>query len=143
VSVKTAEDILGFEYDWLAIDKDGHLGMFSTAGGGRAPQAFLADTDAHDAGLDALIASTATTSARFFREIKAGLDNAWKQAAERGLYAFDSDPNGAPYRLVAAPQDAVRIDAVPEATEQAAGMVKLDHLCSADVEQGQTVTIEP
>ena len=142
MSEKPPEDILGFEYDWLAIDKDGHLGLFSTAGGGRAPRSFLADTDAHDAGLDALMASRATTSARFFCEIKAGLDNAWKKAAERGVYAFDSDPNGAPYRLVAAPQDAVTTDGVPEATAEAAGMVKLDYLCFADIEQGQTVTIE-
>ena len=142
VSAKTPEDILGFEYDWLAVDKDGHLGLFSTAGGGRAPQTFLADTDAHDAGLDALMASPPTTSARFFRQSKTGLDNAWKNAAERGVFAFDSDPSGAPYRLVAAPKAASTIDGVPAITAQAGGRVKLDHLCFADVREGEIVTVE-
>ena len=142
MSAKTPEDILGIEYDWLAVDKDGHLGLFSTAGGGRAPQAFLAETDAHDAGLDVLMAAPPTTSPRFFRQIKAGLDNAWRNAAERGVYAFDSDPHGAPYRLVAAPQAAATTDVVPEATAEAGRRVRLDHLCFADFQEGECVTIE-
>lgn len=142
MSAKTPDDILGLEFDWLAIDKDGHLGLFSTAGGGRAPHAFLRDTDAHDAGLDALMATPSTTTARFFREIAAGLDNPWKQAAERGVFAFDSSPNGSPYELVAAPRDAAEIGSVPEATADAARTVKLDHLRFADVPEGETVAIE-
>ena len=56
MTAKTRNDILGLEYDWLAVDQEGHVAVFSTAGGGRAPQAVLENTDVHDAGLDALMA---------------------------------------------------------------------------------------
>ena len=29
---KTPDEILGLEYDWLAADSDGHVGLFTTAG---------------------------------------------------------------------------------------------------------------
>src|SRR5262245_52257163 len=52
VSAKSADEILGLEFDWLASDADGHVALFSTAGGGFAPDEFLSDTDAHDRAID-------------------------------------------------------------------------------------------
>lgn len=141
MSTKTREDILGFEYDWLAVDRDGHLGVFSTAGGGVAPPAFLADTDAHDAGLEALLQSSQMTSARFFPELAEGLDNTWRDAALRGVFAFDSDPNGSPYRLVAAPTRPVRLSEAPGLTSEAAGRVQLDHLSFESLQDGEVVEV--
>ncbi|RKG76654.1 hypothetical protein D7W79_17330 [Corallococcus exercitus] len=46
MGAKTAKDISGYEFDWLACDGAGHVGFFSTAGGGHAPEAFLRDTEA-------------------------------------------------------------------------------------------------
>jgi hypothetical protein len=37
MSAKSAIDIQGFEYDWLAVDLDGHVAVFTTAGDGFAP----------------------------------------------------------------------------------------------------------
>lgn len=125
MEAKTADEIMGFEYDWLAVDADGHIGLFSTAGGGFAPPEFLQDIDAHDAGVEALMASPASTVCRFFPEVAIGLPNAWKDAAERGLFAFDSDPNGGPYRLVASPENPATLIEVPEETRSAASLVKL------------------
>jgi hypothetical protein len=31
---KSADDILGWDVDWLARDADDHVALFSTAGGG-------------------------------------------------------------------------------------------------------------
>lgn len=56
---KSAAEILGLEFDWLASDADGHVALFSTAGGGYTPEAFLQDTDAHDR------AAPASTTALF------------------------------------------------------------------------------
>ena len=104
MAVKTAEEIRGFEYDWLAVDEAGHVALFSTAGGGYAPPEFLQDTAAHDEAIAVVMALPATTPSRFGPEVKPpGLENTWKRAAERGLYAFDSDSLGGPYRLVASP----------------------------------------
>jgi hypothetical protein len=134
--------ILGGEFDWLAVDSDGHIGMLSTAGGGRAPRAVLVDVDAHDAALEALMACPATTSARFFPQVREGLENDWRAAAERGVFAFDSDVYGSPYRLVAAPVRPIVLAGLPLATAKAAGRVRLGHLCFATVGQGDVITVE-
>ncbi|WP_437604622.1 hypothetical protein WMF20_25665 [Sorangium sp. So ce834] len=110
---KSADEILGLEFDWLASDADGYVALFSTAGGGYAPDELLRDTDAHDAAIDAVLASPASTVARFAQELPPGLKNTWRMVAERGLFAFDSDPHGGPYRMVAAPADPIRIFDLP------------------------------
>jgi len=112
---KSADDIKGLEYDWLGSDEDGHVALFSTAGAGYAPAEFLRDTDAHAAAIEAILALPASTTARFAPTVGPGCVNDWKLMAERGLYAFDSTPNGGPYRLVAAPAAPIRIDSLPAA----------------------------
>ena len=32
--INCAEDLLGWDFEWLACDADGHVGLFTTAGGG-------------------------------------------------------------------------------------------------------------
>lgn len=58
---KSAEEILGLEYDWLASDAKGFVALFTTAGGGYAPTEFLKDTDAHDRAIDIILDLPATT----------------------------------------------------------------------------------
>ncbi len=103
MSKKTANDIQGIEYDWLACDGKGHLGFLSTAGAGYAPEEFLRDTDAHDAAIEAILSSPPTTTATCLRELAPGLRNTWKLMAERGIFSFDSDPNGGAYQRIAYP----------------------------------------
>jgi hypothetical protein len=110
---KSPLDIEGLEYDWLATDAEDHVAFFSTAGAGYAPPAFLRDTDAHDEAIAAILALPASTTARFARELAPHLQNTWRLVAERGLYAYDCDPNGGPYRLVAAPEVPVRSAQLP------------------------------
>jgi hypothetical protein len=45
---KSREEIQGFEFDWLASDVGGFVALFSTAGAGDVPNAFLQDTGAHE-----------------------------------------------------------------------------------------------
>ena len=56
MTAKSADQVLGFEYDWLASDVDGHVALFSTAGGGYAPNEFLRDTAEHDAAIELILA---------------------------------------------------------------------------------------
>lgn len=119
------DDILGFEYDWLATDAAGRVALFSTAGGGYAPAAMLRDVESHDRAIAAMLGTAPSTTARFAPQVAAGLTNTWLLAAERGLYAFDSDPNGGPYRLVAAPTDPASVDALPAEAATAAKGVSL------------------
>jgi hypothetical protein len=127
-TAKNPTDICGLEYDWLATDADGHVAFFSTAGGGYAPDEFLSDTDLHDAAIEAILALPALTDARFAPSLPPGHQNTWKLMAERGVFAFDSDPHGGPYRLVSAPQQPARASDLPEAVVRAATRFVLAHL---------------
>lgn len=102
---RTAEEIRGVEYDWIACDLEGHVALLSTAGGGYAPEGYLRNTDLHDAAIDAILALPTSTSALFAPVLKPGLTNIWRLVAERGLFAYDADVHGGPYRLVAAPAE--------------------------------------
>lgn len=121
MAAKSADEILGREFDWLGSDAEGHVALFSTAGGGYAPQEFLRDTDAHDAAIEAILALPVSTTARFAPALPSGKKNTWRMMAERGLFAFDSDANGGPYRLVAAPQAPVRVAELPAIAAEALG----------------------
>jgi hypothetical protein len=111
---KSAEDIAGFEYDWLATDADDHVALFSTAGGGFAPAEFLSDTEAHEVALNAILGLPESTSVRFAPDVTTGVVNTWRRVAERGLFAFDADPYGGPYRVVAAPLRATKLNSPPD-----------------------------
>lgn len=110
---KTVDDIAGLEFDWLAMDADGHVALFSTAGGGYAPVSFLAETNAHADAIEAVLALTPTTTARFAPKLSPKYDNTWKSMADRGFFAYDSDINGTPYRLVAAPEVPLKAEQLP------------------------------
>jgi hypothetical protein len=111
--VKTAKQIEGLEYDWLSLDEENYVALFSTGGSGYAPRAFLRNTEAHDAAIELILATAATTTAKFSPQLPTGLKNTWKLIAERGLFAFDCSPDGGPYRLVAAPTVATLFSDLP------------------------------
>ncbi|MCL2779781.1 MAG: hypothetical protein FWD73_17450 [Polyangiaceae bacterium] len=125
VEPKSAEQIRGIEYDWLGSDENGQVGLFSTAGAGYAPTEFLRDTDAHDAAIDAILGVRASTTAKFAPSLAPNLVNTWKLVAERGLYAFDCNPNGGSYRLIALPVVPIRIDALPTTVARVVSKIRL------------------
>lgn len=110
---KSPADVMGFEFDWLASDAVGCVALFTTAGGGFAPPQFLANTVAHDSAIDLILELPPTTTTLLAPQLPSGFGNTWRLVAERGLFAFDSDPNGGPYRLVAVPAVAVRVTELP------------------------------
>ncbi len=132
---KTREEVTGIEFDWLAIDGEGNVAFFSTAGGGYAPSAFLADTDAHDAAIADLLAMLPRTEARFLREISADREDTWRMMAERGVFAFDSDPTGGPYRLVAAPKAPIRPEQLPATVARVVASLAYEHLRFSELQE--------
>jgi hypothetical protein len=106
-------NIRGLDFDWLASDAGGFVALFSTAGGGYVPERILRNTDAQCSALDAILALPQTTAARFAPDLPEHLSNIWRLAAERGVFAFDSDFSGGDYRLVAAPETPVLATALP------------------------------
>ena len=133
MSAKSADEIHGFEYDWLGSDADGHAAFFSTAGGGYAPEEFLRDTDAHDEAIEAILASPAVTDAWFAPELGPDFVNTWRFMAERGLFAFDGNFNGGPYHLAAAPVVPVQAAQLPTKAADVLRRLTFRHLRFADL----------
>ncbi|MFB1480476.1 hypothetical protein [Corallococcus sp. RDP092CA] len=121
-------EIQGYEYDWIACDGSGHVGFFSTAGGGHAPEAFLRDTDAHDDAIEAILALPGPTDGLSETQVLSPFQHTWQLMAARGVFAFDADINGGPYRLVAAPANPIRVEALPEPASTVARQLTLEGL---------------
>lgn len=124
----SAEDIRGLEFDWLASDGDGNVGFFSTAGGGFAPEEFLQDADAHERAIDSILSLAPRTLASCTRQSRPGLTNTWQMMAERGIFAFDSDPLGGPYQRVASPAVPIPTDDLPDEAAEVARRNTYPHL---------------
>ncbi|MBN8470715.1 hypothetical protein JYJ95_29775 [Corallococcus exiguus] len=114
MGAKTARDISGYEFDWLACDGAGHVGFFSTAGGGYAPEAFLRDTDAHSDAIEALLALPGPMKREPETQTFSPFHHTWQLMAERGVFAYDADPNGGPYQLKSAPANPIRVEDLPD-----------------------------
>jgi hypothetical protein len=106
-------DIEGCEHDWLAVDMAGHVGFFSSAGSGVAPRAYLDDLAAFEGAIEVLGAMPKITTATCNRDLPPGHVDTWRAMAERGLFAFDSDPLGGPYRIIATPHAPVLVTDLP------------------------------
>jgi hypothetical protein len=111
VSLPDAGESVGIDFDWLASDAEGHVAVFSSAGGEIPPDAVLRDMDAHVRALGALFAAPASTHP-VFAPTAPGEDR-WRAAAERGLFVYRCSPGGGPYRLAAAPETPIRAMDLP------------------------------
>jgi hypothetical protein len=120
---KRAEEVRGYEYDWLATDAGGHAGIFSTAGGGYVPPEVLRDLDAHYAAIALLMSLPESCVPASAPTMSAAYINSWAMAAARGLFAFDGDFLGGPYRLVGVPTTPIRASALPDAVARVANRV--------------------
>jgi hypothetical protein len=122
----TREGAEGVEYDWLAVDAEGFVALFSTAGAGFAPDELLRDPEAFDAAIDAILEMPARSAAECDRDLPTGYANTWKLVAERGLFAFDSHPSGGgPYRVIARPHVPIRATDLPPLASSVAGRIVL------------------
>ena len=84
-------DFSGIESDWFARDADGNIALFATAGEGFFPSSAAA----HHANHTAISESIPSPNT--------GTDKVWSDYAAVGLYVFDWDLPGGPYKLRAAP----------------------------------------
>jgi hypothetical protein len=111
---KTAIEIQGFEYDWLACDAEGHVGLFATAGGSYAPAAFLQDTEAFEAAIQMILTLPILAEPVFAPALVPKSDNTWTEMALRGVFGFDGTPNGGPYEQLSVPARPIRLSDLPE-----------------------------
>ena len=105
----------GGEFDWFAVDADGHIGHFSTAGYGPVPLPVLERLDADQTDevwslgerlLDLPVIGEATG------HLPGRIDD-WLELARRGLFGFDWQHWSGPYRRAATPSNPITITDLP------------------------------
>ncbi|WP_053982279.1 hypothetical protein [Marinagarivorans algicola] len=89
------EEIEGREFDWYAIDSEGNLGLFSTAGEGFVPDYVINNVGLHDAISDSIDSSNWGNPEVFFDYCKLG------------FYVFDWDLPSGPYKKKCEPSNSI------------------------------------
>lgn len=85
------EELQGREFDWFALDSDGNVAMFVTAGAGFVPEEVVRHLSQHDSVVEEIPAP------------HMGTPEVWNDYAAHGLYVFDWDLFADLYFLEAAP----------------------------------------
>ncbi|USD19840.1 hypothetical protein MJO52_12185 [Microbulbifer variabilis] len=89
------EELEGREFDWFAIDSEGNIGLFSTAGEGKIPGPVMEAYSEHD------------NISEQLESPNWGSSEVWSDYAVLGLYVYDWDLPGGPYKRVRAPSKAM------------------------------------
>lgn len=84
-------DLRGIEFDWFAVDSDGNVALFATAGEGFFPESVADHHDMHAAVSESIPAP------------RTGTAEVWLDYASVGLYVFDWALPGGPYERRASP----------------------------------------
>src|SRR5262245_42019847 len=96
------DDVLGLEFDWFAVDQDGHIGHFSSAGYGAIPRAVFDHVDAQDQLVAYFQEQPIQTDAELMIAPIGTLDE-WIAMARQGVFSYDYGEWRGPYQLVARP----------------------------------------
>lgn len=80
------EQLEGREFDWFAIDSEGNIGLFSTAGEGKVPDEVIEAYTEHDK-ISELLDSP-----------NWGSSEVWSDYAALGFYVYDWSLHGGPYK---------------------------------------------
>lgn len=104
----------GIEFDWLGVDRQGHVAMFTTAGYGPVP----VEVDQHlpdvDAALDRIGQLPVTGSAaNVVRRSTDGDYSDWHAYSTKGFYAYDWQVWDGPYQRLSSPTVPVSISQLP------------------------------
>lgn len=92
--MRSAQEIVGVEFDWLAIDREGRLALFATAGSGMAPRSAMDASESLDAALSLI------------KTPNWGSLQVWDDYASVGLYVYDWDVSMGVYRRLRTPAGA-------------------------------------
>ena len=96
------QDFSGVEFEWLAVDSDGSVGLMFTGGAGFVPRVAAQNESRLLEVVERLFALPARAGASLVLQDGAYRDD-WIQMAKRGLFAFDWSRESGLYVLVAKP----------------------------------------
>jgi hypothetical protein len=103
----------GIEFDWLGVDRQGHVAVFTTAGYGPVPvdvNQHLADVDA---ALDRVGELPVIGSADIMGRSDDGDYSHWYAYSAKGFYAYDWRVWDGPYQRLSSPAVPISISQLP------------------------------
>ena len=104
----TPEEVRGLEFDFIAVDEDGHVALFATSGSG----AFPAGASPGDPERE-LIEGLSTVGTAKQEGRGAGSCSEWIELGNRGVFVFDWKRPQGPYERVISPTEPVSVSSVP------------------------------
>jgi hypothetical protein len=113
----------GIEFDWFAVDRDGFVGLFSSAGNGPIPASVAAhasEFDDYDWGTHLPPSGRCLDS-----PTRAGDFSFWVVAAERGMFGFDWQMWDGPFERLTVPSHPVRATDLPPDMRRLASLAVL------------------
>lgn len=118
---------LGIEFDWLGVDRHGHVAVFTTAGYGPVPVGVNRHHADVDAALDQVRELPATGSARdLVRPDPPGGDYSdWDAYSAKGFYAYDWQVWAGPYQRLSSPTVPVSLSELPAGLRAVAHFAEL------------------
>jgi hypothetical protein len=132
------EDVAGLEFDWFALDRDGHIAIFSTAGWGEIPTAVLeaSAADGDDSDAEAALIERMPRIGEWRSEGKGpGGCREWTDLGMRGLYVFDWRHWSGPYERIVVPATPAHLSDVPKDLQARFTLVRMEAVCFADTTQ--------
>lgn len=117
--------IEGYEFDWFAIDAEGRVGHFSTAGAGLVPKVVLEHIGETEYLTEELLRLPVKGQATGHLP---GNIKDWLEMAGRGVYSFDWQHSNEAYRLAATPSSELQVTSLPGALRAALSLVKFTNL---------------
>jgi hypothetical protein len=117
--------LAGVEFDWLAVDRDGHVALLSTFGSAVVPGWIEVSFDAYEE----LPRSLWPLKRRAFAVAPPWTFHEWLAAAARGIYAYDWSADTGPYLRLARPFPPAKVDALPEPVAALARRTRFPHVC--------------
>jgi len=124
--------IAGMDLEWYAVDREGRVAFFTTAGWGPIPSCITRDVARIGTTIkDHLLNAPAVCRGILAVKRKGRLDD-WVRAADHGFFAYDYVLHKGPYTLVAYPETPIVVSMLPQDLQNALLRVTLDRMSFAD-----------
>ena len=119
--------LAGMDFSWLAVDDDGHVAWLVTFGSAVVPP-WVAERSDDFADIEDQLATLPEIGGCVARETSHHVEQ-WRVTARKGVFAYDWDVYRGPYRAVAVPVMALKVEALPLSLAALARRTRFAGLC--------------
>jgi hypothetical protein len=121
-------EVLGIEWDFLAVDAAGCVAVLSSAGSGMIPEQVIVALDDVELAMDQVNQLPTITTAVPVEPGRTGDYSGWFDVSSRGFYTYDWDGMVGRYVLIAAPGEPIRVESLPELIRFPASLLRISQL---------------